>query len=155
MPYLIHITRKNLETQGFLCDAPQFGAIEPWLRFNPAVCFLIAAAGLYLGSATLFFVLAVFAAIGASSPHTLADLAYNYGIRFITGTPPLPKNPAPRRFACFVGMMWSISITLALAYGYTLAANVLGIILLLVIIPMIVWHYCVASVIFQKIFPQQ
>lgn len=152
MPHRSNTIRKNLETRGFLCDTPQFGAIEPWLRLNPAFCFSIAVAGMYFESAIIFFILSVWAAAGAFFPHAPGDIVYNYGIRFFIKTPPLPKNPPPRRFACFVGMVWSIAIALAFIYGYALAANILGVILLLVIIPMIVWHYCIASVIFQKIF---
>lgn len=152
MPHFSHTIRKNLETQGFLCDAPQFDAVEPWLRLNPAFCFSIAATGIYFGSATIFFVLAAWAAIGVFFPHAPADVIYNYGIRFFTKTPSLQKNPPPRRFACFVGMVWSILIALAFIYGFALAAYILGIIFFFVVIPMIVWHYCIASVIFQKIF---
>ncbi len=28
---------KRLETQGFVCNAPAFARIEPWLRFNPSM----------------------------------------------------------------------------------------------------------------------
>ena len=28
------------------------------------------------------------------------DLIYNYGVRFVTGTPPLPRRGTPSHFAC-------------------------------------------------------
>lgn len=144
-------TKKNLETQGFHCDTPQFDAVEPWLRVNPFVCFLIAGYGLYHSSAPVFFALAVIAVIGVVFPHAPGDVLYNYGIRFITKTPALPPNPPPRRFACFVGTLWSIAIALAFLYEYEVLAYVLGIIFLLVIIPMMVWHFCIASVLYQTL----
>ena len=140
---------KNLGVQGFACDDPQFEAIEPWLRFNPSICFIIGALGLYFASAAIFFILAVFAAIGAFSPHAVGDMIYNYGIRYFAKTPPLPANPSPRRFACFVGTVWSLAIALAFTYGSASLAYVLGIVLLLVIIPMIARHWCIASLMYQ------
>lgn len=137
--------------QGFKCDTPYFGEVEPWLRFNPIICFVIVVLGLWFASSTAFFVIAAIAAFGALFPHTLGDLIYNYGVRFFTGTPLLPKNPPPRRFACFVGMVWSGAIAFAFTYGYVLTAYVLGIILLIVVIPMALWHWCIASLIYQKL----
>ena len=47
--------------------------------------------------------LMIFAALGAVLPFHPFDLIYNLGIRHITGTPELPRNGAPRRFACAHG----------------------------------------------------
>lgn len=143
--------KENLRVQGFLCDAPQFKEVEPWLRFNPAICFLVAAFGLYFTSSNTFFVLAAFAAIGAIFPHAVGDLIYNYGIRRITGKIALPPNPPPRRFACFVGAVWSIAIAASFLYGYAALAYILGITFLLVVTPMVTRHFCIASLIYQKI----
>lgn len=148
---LSQLVERNLEVQGFKCDAPQFGVVEPWLRLNPLICFIIAVLGLYFASAETFFVLAAFGAVGALFPHAMGDIIYNYGIRYVTKTPPFPSNPPPRRFACFVGTMWGLAIAFAFMYGYAFLAYVLGAILLLVIIPMVVWHWCIASLMYQKI----
>jgi len=142
--------KRNLEVQGFRCDALQFELVEPWLRFNPAICFLVAVLGLSFASPSIFFWLAAFAAFGVISPHSLGDLIYNRAIRFLTKTPPLPPNPPPRRFACFIGSTWSIAVALAFLFGYSFLAYALGIVFLLVVIPMIFWHYCIASLIYQK-----
>jgi len=143
--------QKNLEMQGFQCGTPQFDAVEPWLRLSPLVCFAIVAYGLYSASATVFFALAVFVAIGAVTRHAGADYIYNFGIRFLTKTPALPPNPPPRRFACVVGTFWSFGIALAFLYGHAALAYALGIAMLFVITPMILRHFCVASLIFQKL----
>lgn len=148
---LSHRIKNNLEVQGFKCDSPQFETIEPWLRFNPSLCFIVAALGLYFASAMTFLAFAAIAAVGAIFPHAIGDLLYNYGIRYLTKTSSLPPNPPPRRFACFVGMMWGLAIALAFIYGYTFLAYALGVILLLVIIPMVVLHWCVASLMYQKV----
>lgn len=142
--------KKNLEMQGFQCDTPHFSKVEPWLRFNPIICFVIVVLGLWLASSTTFFVIAAIAAFGTLFPHTVGDLIYNYGVRFFTETPLLPKNPPPRRFACFFGMVWSLAIAFSFLFAYIILGYILGIILLLVIIPMILWHYCIASLIYQK-----
>lgn len=141
----------NLETQGFRCNAPEFTKIEPWVRLNPAICFTIASIGLILGSPTAFFILAGIAAIGALFPYGIGDLLYNYGIRHLLGMPPLPRTPPPRRFACVVGTLWSLAIALAFMGGYPVLAYVLGIVFLLVALPMATIHFCIASLIYQKV----
>lgn len=137
--------------QGFQCDTAQFSRVEPWLRFNPTLCFFIVLWGLWQGSANIFYFAAALAVIGVVTPHAFGDWIYNYSFRFLTAGPALPPNPPPRRFACFVGMVWSIATGMLFASGSMGAAYFLGIIFLLVIIPMMTVHFCVASFIYRKV----
>ena len=149
--YLSPKFRRNLEVQGFACSTTGFKAIEPWLRLNPSACLILAVVGLAFKSPTVFLVMAAFAAFGAIFKHAPLDLVYNYGIRYLTHTPSLPVNPPPRRFACFIGFLWSLTIAWAFFTGSMTLAYTLAIVLILVIIPMVAIHYCVASEIYQKI----
>ena len=145
-------TQKNLEMQGFRCDTAQFANVEPWLRFSPAICFFAVLWGLWQGSAGVFYIVAVMSAIGVFTPHAFGDWIYNYGIRFLTSGPVLPPTHPPRRFACFMGMIWGTAVGLLFSYGYASIAYILGTIFLIVIIPMIFTHFCTASFIYRKLF---
>ena len=146
---LLH--RKNLETQGFRCSEEGFGRAAGWLRLNPAICIALMAIGLALQSSTIFFILAGVAALGFLLPNSLGDYIYLFVIRPIAKTPPLPPTPPPRRFACGVGMAWALAIAFSFMAGAVTLALVLGIVFLLVALPMATVHFCIASVIYQKL----
>jgi len=142
---------RNLTIQGFDCNTINFEKIEPWLRFNPAICLAVVSISLIFSSPVIFFTLVAVNSIRAFSRHAAGDIIYNYIIRRFTETPPLPPNPAPRRFACFIGMAWSAAIGLLFVFNYFFTAFILGIIFIIVVIPMVFFHFCVASEIYQKI----
>ena len=143
--------RKNLETQGFQCSGESFGKAAGWLRLNPAICIALIAVGLVLQSSTLFFILAGIAAFSLFAPNSLGDYIYLYLIRPITRTPSLPPTPPPRRFACLVGALWALAVAFSLMAGWTALAAFLGIVFILVAFPMATIHFCIASVIYQKL----
>mgnify|MGYP001593304892 CR=1 FL=1 len=147
--HIADYTKRNLTTQGFLCVEPGFERVAPWLRLNPVICLSMAVTALAFGSAALFFVLAGFAAWGAFAKNSPGDMLYNIVIRRWLLTPPIPPSPAPRRFACFVGTMWSLATGLLLIFNYTLAAYALGLAFIAVVIPMVAAHFCIASLIYQ------
>ena len=143
--------RRNLTIQGFACNSENFDLIEPWLRLNPAICLALVVVGFTFSSPKIFLIIAAFALIGAMFPHALGDIVYNTAIRRLTKTPPLLPNPTPRRFACFIGFLWTLAIAWMLYAHYVLLASIFSVILILVIIPMVAVHFCVASEIYQKI----
>lgn len=142
---------RNLTIQGFVCNSASFDRIEPWLRLNPAICLAFAVIGFAYSSYQVFLLMAAFAAVGAIFPHALGDVIYNTLIRHFTKTPALPPNPPPRRFACFVGFLWTLTIVWAFYMTYTTLASVLAIVLIIVIIPMVSIHFCIASEIYQMV----
>lgn len=143
--------RKNLETQGFQCAPADFGKAAGWLRLNPAICITLIVTGLALQSSTIFFVLAAIAALGLFLPNSPGDYIYLYFIRPVTKTPPLPTTPPPRRFACLVGTAWALAIAFSFMAGAAALASALGIVFVLVALPMATVHFCIASVIYQKL----
>lgn len=84
----------------------------PWTRFSPALCSAIGAIGTILASPLVLAALVPFAALGTVFRVHPFDLIYNHGIRYLTGTEPLPENGAPRRFACGVATVW-VTVTAA------------------------------------------
>src|SRR2546427_4789495 len=103
------ITRRRLEIQGFVgVEERTLAETAPWLRLAFALCTVLAAAGTVLASPVFLWSLVPIAALAAAFPVHPFDLLYNYGLRYLTGTGPLPKRGAPSRFACGVGSVWII-----------------------------------------------
>jgi hypothetical protein len=142
--------RHLLHIQGFdgVNDAT-LAQTEFWLRVSPALCAVVAAAGTALASPAILYVLAVIAALGAALPFHPFDLIYNLGIRRLGGTPKLPENGAPRRFACAMATAWLIATGALFAAGYNIAGYALGSALVGVATLVATTHICIPSMIFR------
>jgi hypothetical protein len=142
--------RTLLDIQGFEeIENETLARTEAWLRFAPAVCGLIAAAGTAMASPLTLWGLAVIAAAGAILPFHPFDLVYNLGVRRITGGPRLPDNRAPRRFACGLASVWLVTTGGLFAAGYDGPAYVLGAALVGVATLVATTHICIPSIIFR------
>jgi hypothetical protein len=93
--------RHLLDIQGFdTVDSQELAPVASWLRLTFALCGVLGGMGTLMASPTILLVLALIAAIAAASPVHPFDLIYNYGIRHLTGTGPLPRRGLPTRFGC-------------------------------------------------------
>lgn len=119
--------RYLVELQGFkgLDDATVF-ALEPWLRFSPALCMLMVLSALISGRHELLLVLLPLAIGGVVLPTNPFDAIYNHGIRRMTGGPRIPRYGLPRRFACAVGSIWIVATWFSFHTGSMLTAYALG-----------------------------
>ncbi|MCB0208998.1 MAG: DUF4395 family protein [Anaerolineae bacterium] len=146
---------KRLEMQGFEGDRydPTFVQVVPWLLFTPILGIILVGWATVLASPLFFFWLASLALFGAITGIHPADFIYNYGIRYGVGTPPLPKNPIPRRFG-FGVMAVALTVTGWLfLVGATLAGYILGTALLSIpFITITVPHFCVLSWLYRVLF---
>jgi len=114
---------ENIQAQGFCgLDDKTCEQLNYPLRFSPAVCMTWAAVGTALASPTILWALAPFAALGAILPGHPFDVFYNHVLRHLTGTPPLPRYGARRRFAC---AMATVMIVVA-AWGFQAGMSPLG-----------------------------
>ncbi len=146
-------TRERLEAQGFACtDDPAFARVAPWLRFTPALCTILMGLGTVLASPVILGALVPISALGAVFPVHPFDLIYNHGIRRLTGTQPLPRNGAPRRFACGMAAVWLAATALAFGLGLTLLGYILGGALVAVAAVVSVSHFCVPSLVYGALF---
>ena len=146
-------TRHRLDVQGFDGVPDQrLAQVAPWLRLAFALCATLAAIGTITASTPLLGTLVVIAALAAVFPVHPFDLVYNYGIRHVTGTEPLPKRGAPSRFACGVGVLWLLSVIWAFEAGYHLAGYVLGGLLTAVAVLVSTTDICIPSMIYRAIF---
>ncbi len=101
---ITRITRRRLDIQGFeRVEDALLAPVAPWLRMAFGLCALMAALGTALASPLILLLLMPIASIAAVSPVHPFDLLYNHGIRFLTGTGPLPRRGSPSRFACGLG----------------------------------------------------
>jgi hypothetical protein len=93
-----------LDIQGFdTVDMQQLAPVALWLRLAFGLCALLGGLGTVLASPTILLALALIAALAAASPVHPFDLIYNYGIRHLTGTGPLPRRGVPTRLGCGMG----------------------------------------------------
>jgi len=147
------ITRRRLEIQGFAgVEERTLAETAPWLRLAFALCMLLAAAGTVLASPMFLWSLVPIAALAAVFPVHPFDLLYNYGLRYLTGTGPLPKRGAPSRFACGVGAVWIIVTGWAFQSGAIVTGYVLGGMLTFVGLLVSTTDICIPSLIYRTLF---
>lgn len=144
------VIRGRLETQGFNCpDDPAFAAVVPWIRFSPALCTVWIVIGTALGSPGILAVLVPFAAAGAIHDRHPFDYLYNLGVRRVTDTEPLPRNGAPRRFACGVAAVWLTLTATAFVFEPPIVGYALGAVIAVVGAIVSTTHFCIPSTIYR------
>jgi hypothetical protein len=146
-------TRRLLDIQGFdTVDAKELAPVAPWVRLAFGLCALLGGVGTILASPTILVVLALIATIAAASPVHPFDLIYNYGIRHLTGTGPLPKRGVPTRFGCGMGAVLVLITAWAFSAGHVVVGYVLGGVLTSVVLLMSTTDICIPSLIYRSIF---
>jgi hypothetical protein len=147
------VVRSRLEAQGFRgLDDVALVEIGPWLRWSPALCAVFMATGTILASPPILWALAVIAALGAMLPFHPFDAFYNYVVRRLTGTRPLPHHGPQRRFACGMAAAWLIGTGLAFHEGAAALGYALGGTLTIVAAIVGATHFCIPSLIYNKLF---
>ena len=146
-------TRRRLNTQGLSdIDDETLAEVAPWLRMAFGMCALLAGAGTALASPTILWVLTPIAALAALFPVHPFDLIYNYGIRFIRNTGPLPKRRAQSRFACGVGAVWLVATAWAFQSGALMVGYILGGALTGIAVLVSTTDICIPSMIYNMLF---
>lgn len=145
--------RCRLEAQGFHgLDAAALRELAPWLRWSPALCTLFMIVGAAAQSPAVLWALAGTAFLGALLPFHPFDLLYNYGVRHLTRTRPLPHHGPQRRFACGVATVWLVATGWAFNTGAVAIGFALAIPLILVAGLVSITHYCIPSLIYNTVF---
>lgn len=142
--------RWRLDIQGFLDIDTKSQA--RWVKFSNFMCFLGFVVGTYLQSPILLYTMSLFAVAGLSFHHTPFDYLYLYVIRPVISGPDIPTRPAPARFACFIGMVWSAVTASAFLTGFNMIGIVLGVLLAIASGLQGVANYCVASHLWRKVY---
>jgi len=146
-------TRRRLNVQGFSdVDDETLAEVAPWPRMAFGMCALLAGAGTALASPTILWVLTLIAALAALFPVHPFDLIYNYGIRYLRNTGPLPKRRAQSRFACGVGAVWLVATALAFQSVALIAGYILGGALTGIAVLVSTTDICIPSMIYNALF---
>jgi hypothetical protein len=146
-------TRRLLDIQGFdAVDAHELAPVAPWLRLAFALCALLGGVGTLLASPIILLVLSLIATLAAASPVHPFDFIYNYGIRHLTGTGPLPRRGVPTRFGCGMGAVLVLVTAWAFSAGHQVAGYALGGALTFVVLLVSTTDICIPSLIYRSIF---
>ena len=137
--------RSNLEVQGYCLSAEQSRALRIGLRFPTVLCLGLAVTGLALESAALILALVPIGAIAGWTQRHPFDLLWNHGVRNLTGAPPLPPNPRPRRHAFKLATVWLLVVGVLFAPGAPTAALSLGVVLVCVCGLVTATNFCIPS----------
>jgi hypothetical protein len=153
IPTLALRTRRLLDIQGFdAVDVKELAPVAPWLRMAFGLCALLGGAGTLLASPAILLVLTLTATVAAASPVHPFDLFYNYGIRHLTGTGPLPRRGAPTRFGCGMGAVLVLVTAWAFSAGHLVVGYALGGTLTFVVLLMSTTDICIPSLLYRSIF---
>ncbi len=142
-----------LDIQGFdAADMQELAPVAPWLRLAFALCALLGGLGTVLASPTILLALALIAALAAASPVHPFDLIYNYGIRHVTGTGPLPRRGVPTRLGCGMGALLVLVTAWTFSAGHAVVGYALGGMLTFVVLLAGTTDICIPSMIYRSIF---
>jgi uncharacterized protein DUF4395 len=145
-------TSRLLDIQGFdTVDAQELARVAPWLRLAFGLCTVLGGLGTVLASPAILLVLAALATLAAASPVHPFDLIYNYGIRHLTGTGPLPRRGVPSRVGCGMGAGFLLVTVWTFSAGHVLAGYALGGMLTFVVLLVSTTDICIPSMIYRAI----
>jgi phage-related minor tail protein len=137
--------RANLTTQGYRLSNEERRGLDLGLRFSTGTCLALVITALALESSAMVFALSGIGLIaGVSSRHPF-DLVWNYGVRKLTGDPPLPPNPTRRRHAFKIATVWLLAVGMLLATGATGVALALGGLLVAACATVTATNFCIPS----------
>ena len=142
--------RCNLSMQGYerLSDEER-RRLGLALRVSPALCLAGMTLGVVLESAAVLLAMAATAFLGGfvTAKHPF-DLLWDRGLRRLTGGPPLPRTPPPRRFACQLATFWLIGLAALFLAGSDTLGLALGVPLLAVAAVVTATNWCLPSLVY-------
>jgi hypothetical protein len=146
-------TSRLLDIQGFdTVDVQELGRVAPWLRLAFGLCAVLGGLGTVLASPAILLTLTPVAALAAALPVHPFDLIYNYGIRHLTGTGPLPRRGVPSRVGCGMGAVFLLVTAWAFSAGHVVAGYAIGGMLTFVAPLVSTTDICIPSMIYRSIF---
>jgi hypothetical protein len=147
------VLRHRLEVQSFLNQPCEIlHELKHWWRFTPTLNWIITLVGTIMAWPQILFVQATLMGVAViTSSHPL-DWLYNFGVRFLTGTAPLPKSGQRRKV---VFAMAGVLIALLGGWfylGYNIIGYIQGGIMTLLGGLLVIFNLCVISEVMAKIF---
>jgi len=148
-------TRKHLQIQGHYLDDEALAEIGPWMRWPYVLCASIVIVGVALASPWVLWAGAAIAIGTLFLPSHPFNYIYNYGVRHLTGTRPLPPSTPQGKFACGVGGPWMIGTGIAFFVGATTVGYVSGGVLAAIATLVASTHVCIPSMIYNALFQRK
>jgi hypothetical protein len=153
MSSILGSVHENIQAQGFCGLDDQICAqINYPLRLSPAICMVWAAVGTALASPTILWALVPFSALGAILPGHPFDVFYNYGLRHLSGTPPLPPYGARRRFACAMATVMIVAAAWGFQAGMPMVGYLVGWSLVAAAFVNVSTGFCIPSFMVRMLF---
>ena len=144
--------RHRLEAQGFCgLNDETFAQLAPWMRWTYTLVTLVTLIGVVLTSPVVLWVLAAIASVGIFLPFHPFDLLYNYGMRYLTRTGPLPNSGPQRHFVFVVATVWLIATGWAFYAGADLVGITLGVLLIFVGGLASTTNFCIPSFLYNSV----
>ena len=142
-----------LELRGIACSSdPEFTKLVPWMRTKFVLSGSLVGIATAFAFTPLLWAMVPIAAAGAIFTVHPFDLIYNYGLRHLTGTRPLPPNGVATRFSGGVAALWVVAIALSFQLGVTPLGYALGGSLTAVAALVSITHFCIPSLVYQFVF---
>jgi hypothetical protein len=145
-------TRKYLQIQGYNLDDDTLSEIGPWMRWPYVLCASILTVGVVLASPWVIWALATIAIATVFLPSHPFNYVYNYGVRHLTGTRPLPPGTRQGKFSCGVGGTWLLGTGAAFFVGATTVGYVLGGVMAAMAALVATTHVCIPSIVYNVLF---
>ena len=128
-------------------DDEAFQRMLPWTKMAFAVGGAQALVATTFGSADMLWQMVPVAAAAVILPHHPLEYVYNYGIRFVTKSVPIPANRAPVRFAFFMASVILAVAAAAFDSGIWWLGYALGLSVATVATTFVVTGFCVPAAI--------
>ena len=144
--------RKFLQVQGFNLDDETLTELGAWMRWPYVFCASILTVGVALASPVILWTLSAIAIATVFLPSHPFNYAYDYGVRYLTGTRPLPPSTVQGKFSCGVGGVWLIATGAAFFTGATSTGYILGGVMVGMATLVATTHICIPSIVFNALF---
>ena len=131
--------------QGYRLTAEESRALRWGLRFSTALCLPLVIAGLALQSAIIILAMVPIGVVAGWSSRHPFDYLWNHGLRHLSGAPPLPPNPTPRRHAFKLAAVWLLAVGILFVVGEPTVAIGLGAMLVAVCGLVTTTNFCIPS----------
>jgi len=142
----------RLEAQGFCgLNDETLAQLAPWMRWTYTLGTLVTLIGVVLTSPLVLWVLAAITSIGIFLPFHPFDLLYNYGMRYLTRTGPLPISGPQRHFVFVIATVWLAATGWAFYVGAGLVGITLGALLTFVGGLASTTNFCIPSFLYNSV----
>ena len=144
--------RSRLEAQGFCgLDDKTLAELAPWMRWTYTLGTLVTLIGVALMSPGVLWTLAAITSVAIFLPFHPFDLLYNYGMRYLTRTGPIPSSGPQRHFVFVVATVWLAATGWAFHAGADIAGITLGVLLIFVGGLASTTNFCIPSFIYNTV----